>query len=120
LSDDLEDIFGEPDPLDDLIAKIKEFQGKGSFETQLARIQAYISRMDSSTAPTPPEVLNWEEWLLRETDDSYDWCIEYLIETAERVIVVAAEGVGKTMLARQIAICVAAGIHPFTGRWSGT
>jgi len=30
------------------------------------------------------------------------------------VMTVAAEGVGKTMLARQVAICCAAGTHPFT------
>ena len=40
--------------------------------------------------------------------------IPQLIEKGERVIVVAAEGVGKTMLARQIALCSAAGLHPFT------
>jgi replicative DNA helicase len=37
-----------------------------------------------------------------------------VLERQERVIVVAAEGVGKTTLARQVAICTAAGIHPFT------
>ena len=36
------------------------------------------------------------------------------LEEQERVMIVAAEGVGKTMLARQVAICCAAGVHPFT------
>ena len=37
-----------------------------------------------------------------------------MIERTERVIVVAAEGVGKTMLARQVAILSGCGVHPFT------
>lgn len=56
----------------------------------------------------------WDEFVEEEFDDSYDWIIEGLLERGERVIVVAAEGVGKTMLARQMAILSGAGIHPFT------
>lgn len=56
----------------------------------------------------------WDEFVEEEFDDSYDWIIEGLLERGERVIVVAAEGVGKTMLARQMAILCACGIHPFT------
>lgn len=58
--------------------------------------------------------INWEEYLFENSDDSYDWLAKGLLERLERVIVVAAEGVGKTMLARQMAILLAAGIHPFT------
>jgi replicative DNA helicase len=37
-----------------------------------------------------------------------------MLERGERVMIVAAEGVGKTMLARQVAILSGAGVHPFT------
>lgn len=56
----------------------------------------------------------WDTFVNESSDDSYDWIIEDLIERTERVIVVAAEGVGKTMLARQIAILSGCGVHPFT------
>lgn len=56
----------------------------------------------------------WDKFVNESSDDSYDWVIEDLIERTERVIVVAAEGVGKTMLARQIAILSGCGVHPFT------
>lgn len=36
-----------------------------------------------------------------------------LLDHQDRVIVVATEGSGKTMLAHQIAYCAAAGVHPF-------
>jgi hypothetical protein len=59
-------------------------------------------------------LVTWQEFVKENTDDSYDWVIDGLIERTERVIVVAAEGVGKTMLARQIAILSGCGVHPFT------
>lgn len=58
--------------------------------------------------------VQWNDFIEEQTDDSYEWVIPGLLEKQERVIVVAAEGVGKTMLARQIALCSAAGVHPFT------
>lgn len=59
-------------------------------------------------------LVNWEEFLREVVDDSYDWVIPGVLERQERVIVVAAEGVGKTMLARQVALCCAGGLNPFT------
>ena len=58
--------------------------------------------------------VQWNDFIAEKTDDTYEWVIPGLLEKQERVIVVAAEGVGKTMLARQVALCSAAGVHPFT------
>ena len=60
------------------------------------------------------KLVNWVDFIEEEVDDSYDWLLPGLLERQERVMVVAAEGVGKTMLARQIAICSGFGVHPFT------
>lgn len=59
-------------------------------------------------------LVHWADFLNEEDDDSYDWVIPGVLEKQERVIVVAAEGVGKTMLARQVALCCSAGLNPFT------
>ena len=59
-------------------------------------------------------LVSWNEFVSESSDDTYDWVIDDLIERTERVIVVAAEGVGKTMLARQVAILSGCGVHPFT------
>tara|TARA_Y100000296_G_scaffold78128_1_gene100443 strand:- start:6231 stop:7916 length:1686 start_codon:yes stop_codon:yes gene_type:complete len=61
----------------------------------------------------PGRLIDWATLLSEETDDHYEWLIPNLLERQERVIVVAAEGVGKTFLARQVALMSAAGIHPF-------
>jgi 5S rRNA maturation endonuclease (ribonuclease M5) len=58
-------------------------------------------------------LVEWATLLSEEADDGYDWLIPNLLERQERVIIVAAEGVGKTFLARQVALMSAAGIHPF-------
>ena len=58
-------------------------------------------------------LVEWSPFLETEVDLSYDWVIPNVLERQERVIVVAAEGAGKTTLARQVALMASAGIHPF-------
>lgn len=48
-----------------------------------------------------------------EDEDAYDWVIPGLLERQDRLMLSAAEGVGKSTFLRQIAILTAAGIHPF-------
>ncbi|MGW0805249.1 DnaB-like helicase N-terminal domain-containing protein [Nonomuraea sp. NPDC002799] len=51
-----------------------------------------------------------------ESEEPHDWLVPSLLERMDRVIVVAGEGAGKTTLARQVAVMLAAGIHPFAWR----
>jgi hypothetical protein len=44
----------------------------------------------------------------------YDWLIPGLLEKGDRVLLTGSEGLGKTMLTRQFAVCAAAGLHPLT------
>lgn len=48
-----------------------------------------------------------------EADSDHDWLVPGVLERMDRVIVVASEGAGKTTLARQVAVQLAAGVHPF-------
>jgi hypothetical protein len=85
-----------------------------SEESRLARAGILLNSFSRGAEVDYGRLVHWEDFLLEEDDDSYDWVIPGVIEKQERVIVVAAEGVGKTMLARQVAICASAGINPFT------
>ncbi|MFT4281214.1 AAA family ATPase [Microbacterium sp.] len=49
-----------------------------------------------------------------EEDDVYDWVIPDVVERRDRLMLTAGEGVGKSMLLRQLALMPAAGLHPFT------
>lgn len=69
---------------------------------------------DARTHEDRGSLVKWDDFIKETVEETYDWIIPGVLEKQERVIVVAAEGVGKTMLARQVAICCAAGIHPFT------
>jgi replicative DNA helicase len=43
-----------------------------------------------------------------------DWIIKGLLDREDRFVLTGVEGMGKTVLMRQIAVCVAKGVHPFT------
>lgn len=79
-----------------------------------------LQDLDDATARVGPRhtalirVPNIDELLAKETSE-YDWVVPGLIEHQERVILTAEEGAGKSTLLRQIAMCAATGIHPFTG-----
>jgi replicative DNA helicase len=47
-------------------------------------------------------------------DEEYNWVIPQLLERGDRLILTGTSGIGKSTLFRQIAVCAAAGIHPFT------
>lgn len=46
----------------------------------------------------------------------YEWLVPGLLERGDRLLLTGAEGGGKSVLSRQIAVAVAAGAHPFGGR----
>lgn len=52
---------------------------------------------------------------LDEEDEPYRWVIPGLLDRGDRLILTGSEGLGKSVLLRQIAVCAAAGVHPFTG-----
>jgi hypothetical protein len=53
--------------------------------------------------------------LLKRPFSKPEYVIDNTLAKGERLIVIGFEGNGKSTLLRQIAVCVAAGIHPFTG-----
>jgi replicative DNA helicase len=46
----------------------------------------------------------------------FDWLVPGLLERGDRLLLTAGEGNGKSVMTRQIAVMVAAGLHPFTAR----
>lgn len=111
-----EEVETEVKPIDNVFFAIEEiFQNKGLSDTQkVARAQAALSTAVKTERIDGGRLVAWDDFLKEDDKDNYEWVIPGLVERKERVIVVAAEGVGKTMLARQIAIMLGFGLHPFT------
>jgi replicative DNA helicase len=47
-------------------------------------------------------------------DEDYDWVVPGLLERGDRLILTGQEGAGKSTLFRQLAVTIAAGVHPFS------
>ena len=76
------------------------------------KAQAVVDRIEAEgdvTTPTLAEFLNVD-------DPDHDWVVPGLLERGDRFILTGSEGLGKSVLQRQIAVCAAAGIHPFNHR----
>lgn len=84
------------------------------YEAKLARARGLLDAAAPQGQLNPGRLVSWSTLISETDDDSYDWLIPGMLERGERVMIVAAEGVGKTMLARQVAILSGAGVHPFT------
>lgn len=67
-----------------------------------APIPGFSLAQDFLDEPTPP----------------HSWVIPGLLEHADRVMVVAGEGMGKSVLSRQMGVLLAAGRHPFAPKVS--
>jgi replicative DNA helicase len=75
----------------------------------LAAVQGVVDTIEADgdiTTPTLGEFLN-------SSDPEHDWVIPGLLERGDRMVLTGAEGLGKSFLQRQLAVCAAAGIHPF-------
>lgn len=70
----------------------------------------------SSAEPTRVELAQDLHEFLATPDEEYDWLVPQLLERGDRLILTGFEGLGKSMLVRQLAITIAAGIHPFTNQ----
>jgi replicative DNA helicase len=108
----------EPDEFEELLHGLHKIADNDrlTIQQKLTRARNALDRvqLDDQDFYDAGTLVDWAEFINEEVSDDYEWVIPGVLERGERVIVVAAEGVGKTMLARQVAICSAAGIQPFT------
>jgi 5S rRNA maturation endonuclease (ribonuclease M5) len=107
----------EDTKFDDALTKIEKIFERDDISDHVKMLRAgnVILDLGATTKARPTgRLIKWSDFVNEDVDDNYDWLIPDVLERGERVMVVAAEGVGKTMLGRQVALCSAAGINPFT------
>jgi hypothetical protein len=81
-------------------------------------VQAGRSLVDLDETFTTQPVVKTEMapdlWEFIDTDDPpHDWIVPDLLERGDRLILTGFEGLGKSVLTRQLAVTIAAGVHPF-------
>jgi len=87
--------------------------GEGETSELVERtVAAFRDIRDRGRAAADEHVPNIDEFLA--VEHHYDWLIPNLIERRDRIVFTGAEGAGKSVLTRQVAMCVSAGLHPFT------
>jgi len=72
----------------------------------------------ASEEPAPPDLAPDLHEFLAGVDAPYDWVIEGILERGDRLIWTGAEGLGKSVVGRQLATAAAAGIHPFNDEFA--
>ena len=104
-----------PQGLAHIIEALRDLDGRDlDFDAKLSRARGLIDAAAPTDQLNPGRLVRWSKFIGESDDDTYDWLIPQMLERGERVMIVAAEGVGKTMLARQVAILAGAGVNPFT------
>lgn len=63
----------------------------------------------------PDNLYSVDEWLARPASAEKPWVIPGLLRQGWRVLAIGVEGAGKSLLAQQIALSAAQGVHPFAG-----
>lgn len=105
-----------PDPFDVALKQIATvFDDTDLTASQkVNRATMLLTELVSEEAADEGRLTTWTHLMSEQDKDTYDWVIPGVLERQERVIVVAAEGVGKSTLARQVAILCSYGIQPFS------
>jgi replicative DNA helicase len=97
----------------DLRATLTDLHSGGSKAVVLA--DALAGRLQSvGQTATSDLVLPTALDIVSRTEEDVPWLIPGLLYRQDALIMVAGEGSGKSLLARQIALCGEAGLHPFT------
>lgn len=75
-----------------------------------------LGQLSLPTTQAPADVMTWDAFWNRPGETHSEWAIPGLLRVGWRALVVAPEGAGKSTVGRQIALCTAQGIHPFSFR----
>ncbi len=75
--------------------------------------KARVGEIDTPLSSREPDDVAIEDFLERTTAEPTPWLIPHVMRRGWRVMVVGAEGAGKSWLTNFIVLCAAYGIHPF-------
>ena len=103
--------------LEGIARGVEILEAAGTHKDAAAHLGAGLTLADFEVTweegdPAPDLAPDLHEFLAVQ-DPAHDWVIPTLLERGDRLIWTGFEGLGKSVITRQLAICAAAGIHPF-------
>ena len=104
--------------LEDVAAAVEIVEAAGAHKDAAAHLGAglgiaeFVVTWQSGEEPPVDLAPDLYEFL-DVVDPPSDWVIPHLLERGDRLLFTGFEGQGKSVLIRQLAICAAAGVHPF-------
>lgn len=102
--------------IDAALSAMQDFtESADSVETILERVEANLRKVPTAQEEHVGELMNLDEFCDQDLPDD-DWIVPGLLNRGDRLVLTGGEGLGKTVMMRQIAVCAAAGVHPFTYR----
>lgn len=90
------------------------YEGRDPVEVA-EQVETGLSAAGTAAVGVPDDLYSLDEWLLEDHRPT-PWAVEDLIRIGWRLVIIASEGRGKSVVSRQIALCAANGIHPFNRR----
>lgn len=78
----------------------------------LGQARAVLDALDTPVGDAPPDLYVFDDFLDRQRGPQSRWVIRGILRVGWRTMIVAPEGMGKSMLFRQFAVLAAQGVHP--------
>jgi len=92
----------------------RAYESEDPYQETLRQAEAELRQVPSQETDEIEDVFTIDEFL-GETIPEPNWVLPGLLARGDRLILTGLEGFGKSTLIRQIAMCAAAGMQPFTG-----
>lgn len=96
-----------------LVQQATEIDDMSDMLDVAARESIALDMVIDQVAEGPVDGLTSWDAFLNQPEREADWIVPNLIERQDVVMVLSRPGTGKSWLSRQMALCVASGVHPF-------
>jgi hypothetical protein len=93
-------------------AAMAAYAMEASYVEILRRTELAHAHLDNSVTDELDTLQPLDDFLGNELPEP-EWVIPGLLASRERLIITGGEGLGKSVMQRQIGLCAAAGVHPF-------
>jgi hypothetical protein len=100
----------------DLVQQLELEEAAAEYESLLIQHRARLEQTPGAFDEASTDELDTVTALLAETFGPQQWVIPGLFTRGERIVITGSEGLAKSTISRQMAVCVAGGLNPWNGQ----